>query len=101
MDVKDESSHLSVVFVPGAGFLGLEVPERDIGTKEVDGITDSGGVVNGRMRFKDTGEGGSFKETGVEEVPLEVGEREELFGRRHREPKTGDDPSFYMDPKKF
>ena len=30
---------------------------------------------------------------------MEVGEREELVRGRHREPKTGDSPSFYMYEK--
>ena len=41
-------------------------------------------------------EGGSFEEGGEEEVPLEVGQGEQLFGGRHRKPKAGDDPSFYI-----
>ena len=41
------------------------------------------------------GKGGGFKEASEEEIPLQVGEREELLEGRHREPKTGNDPSFY------
>ena len=63
-------SHLSVVFVIGGGFLGIEVPERDIGAEEVDGVADSGGVSDGCPGFEDTSERGSFKETSEEEVPL-------------------------------
>ena len=47
------------------------------------------------------GENGSFEEGGEEEVSLEVGQREELFGGRHREPKMGDDPSFLYVEKDF
>ena len=95
MDVKDEASHLSIVFIPGAGFFSIEVVKCNVGAEEVNGIMDGGGVANGGVRFENTGEGRSFEETGVEEVPLQVGERKELFGRRHREPRTGDDPSLY------
>ena len=70
MDVKDETSHLSVVFIVGAWFLGVEVPECDIGAEEVDGIADSGGVSDGSPGFKDASERGSFEETSEEEVPL-------------------------------
>ena len=54
----------------GGGFFGVEVPERDIGAKEVDGVTDSGGVSDGCSGFKDASKGGSFEETSEEEVPL-------------------------------
>ena len=54
-DVKDESSHLSIVFIPGGGFLGIEVPECHIGSEEIDGTTDGRGVTNGGARFKDVG----------------------------------------------
>ena len=54
----------------GAGFLGVEVPERDIGAEEVYGVTDGGGVSNSGSGFEDAGKGGCFKETGEEEVPL-------------------------------
>ena len=78
MEVKDEASHLSVVFVVGGGFLGIEVPERDIGVEEVDGVPDSGGVSNSCSGLEDTSEGGSFEEASEEKVPLQVGEGEEL-----------------------
>ena len=100
MDVKDESSHLSVVFVMGGRFLGIEVPERDIGAEEVDGVPNSRRVSDGCSGLKDASESGTFEKTGEEEVPLQVGEGEELFGGRHREPKTGNDPSFYREKKR-
>ena len=70
MDVKDESSHLSVVFIVGGRFLSVEVPERDIGAEEVDGVPDGGRVSNGGSGLEDASEGGGFKETSEEEVPL-------------------------------
>ena len=94
-EVKDESSHLSVDFVPGAGFLHVEVVEGNIGVEEVDSVPYCGGVANGCMSVEDTAECGGLEKGGVEEIPLKVGEGEELFRRRHREPKMGDDPSFY------
>ena len=84
----------------GGRFLGVEVLERDIGVEEVDGISDSGGVSDGCPGFKDAGERGSFEEASEEEVPLQVGEREKLFRGRHREPKTGDIPSFIEKQKR-
>ena len=51
MDVKDESSHLSIVFIPGARFFGIEVAECNIGAEEVDGVADSGGVTDGCSGF--------------------------------------------------
>ena len=70
MDVKDESSHLSVVFVVGGRFLGVEVSERDIGAEEVDGVPDSGGVLDGSSGLKDVGERGGFEEGSEEKIPL-------------------------------
>ena len=81
----------------GGGFFGVEVPERDIGAEEVYGVTDGGRVSDGCSGFEDANERGSFEEASEEEVPLQVGEGEELFGGRHREPKMGDDPSFYRE----
>ena len=37
MNVKDEMSNLSVIFVVGGGFLGIEVVECNVGVKEADG----------------------------------------------------------------
>ena len=51
--------------------------------------------MNSGSGFKDACKGGSFEKRSEEKIPLKVGQGEELFGRRHREPKTGDDPSFY------
>ena len=97
MDVKDELSHLSVIFVVGGRFLSVEVLERDIGAEKVDGVPNGGRVSDSCPGLKDASERGSFEETGEEEVSLQVGEGEELVGGRHREPKTGDDPSFYRE----
>ena len=69
--------------------------------EQSDGITDGRGVANGSSGFKDMSEGGSFEEGSEEEISLEVGQGEELFGGRHREPKTGDDPSFYRVRENF
>ena len=99
-DVKDELSHLSIVFIPGAWLLCIEVAEGHVDAEEVNGIADGRGAADSGAGFEDASKGRSFKETGVEEVPLKVGEREELFGRRHREPKTGDDPSFYTSQRR-
>ena len=101
MEVKDESSHLSFGFVIGGGFFSIEVVESNVGVEESDGVVDSGGVVNSGSRFEDVHEGGCFEECGEEEIPLEVGQGEELFRGRHREPKTGDDPSFYSVRENF
>ena len=60
MDVKDESSHLSVVFVPRAGFLSVEVSECHIGAEEVDGVADSRGVMDGGVGFENASEGRGF-----------------------------------------
>ena len=70
MEVKDESSHLSVVFIVGGRFLGVEVSECDIGTEEVDGVPNGRGVSDDCSGFKDASERGSFEEAGEEEVPL-------------------------------
>ena len=88
-------SHLSIIFIMGGRFLRIEVAEGNVGVEKINGITDGGGVMNSGARFEDVGEGRRFKEAGEEEVPLQVGEGEELFGGRHREPKTGDGPSLY------
>ena len=69
-DVKDESSHLSIIFVVGGGFFSVEVVECNIGAKEVDGVTDCGGISDGSSGLKNAGEGGSFEEASEEEVPL-------------------------------
>ena len=39
MDVKDKSSHLSVVFIVGSGFFCVEVVEGNIGAEESDGVS--------------------------------------------------------------
>ena len=67
--------------------------------EEVNGVAYGGGVVDCGSGFDNVEEGGRFEETGEEEVPLQVGEGEELVRRRHREPKTGDGPSFYSGVK--
>ena len=100
-DVKDESSHLSVVFVPGTWFLSVEVSERHIGVEEVDGVTNGRGVADGSVGLEYSSKRGGFEEASVEEVPLEVREREKLLGRRHREPKMGDNPSLYRGFRKI
>ena len=94
MEVKDELSHLSIIFVVGSRFFSVEVAEGNVGAEVVDGVTDSRGVVNSGSGFEDMSERGGLEKHSEEEVPLEVGQGEELFGGRHREPKTGDDPSF-------
>ena len=97
MNVKDESSHLSVIFVVGGGFFSVEVLERDIGMEEADGVLNGRGVTDGGSGFEYAEESGGFEKAGEEEVPLKVGEREKLVGGRHREPRTGDDPTFYRE----
>ena len=57
---------------------------------------DSRGVTNASPGFEDAGKRWGFKKGSEEEVPLKVGKREELLGGRHREPKMGSDPSFYI-----
>ena len=84
----------------GCGFFGVEVPERDIGAEKVYSVADGGRVSDSCPGLEDADEGWGFEEAGKEEIPLEVGEGEELFGGRHREPETGDDPSFYMEKRK-
>ena len=51
MDVKDESSHLPVIFIIGARFLGVEVAEGNVGVEEVDGVPDGRGVADGSSGF--------------------------------------------------
>ena len=94
-DVKDEVSHLSVVFIPRAWLLHVEIVEGLVGVEEVNGIADGRGVTDSGVGFKDASEGRRFEEASVEEIPLEVGEGKELFSGRHRESKTDNDPSFY------
>ena len=40
-------SHLSVMFIVGAGPLGIEVVEGNVDAKEVNGVLNGRGVVNG------------------------------------------------------
>ena len=73
MEIKDEASHLSVIFVIGGGLFSVEVAKGNIGVEESDGIVDGGGVMDSGSGFKDACEGGSFEKCGEEEIPLEVG----------------------------
>ena len=99
LEVKDKVSQLLVEVVVGRWFLGIEVAKSNVGAEERDGIFDGRGISDDGSRCQKIGEGGGFEERGEEEVPLEVWQGEELFGRRHREPKTGDDPSFIVYKK--
>ena len=60
MEVKDESSHLSVDLVPGARSFGIEVAESDVGAEKVNGIADSRGVMDGGSGFEGSSQSGGF-----------------------------------------
>ena len=85
---------MSIVFVVRTRFLCVEVAKGNVSVEESNGIADGRGITDGGSGFKDLSEGRGFEEGSKEKVPLEVGQGEELFRGRHREPKMGDDPSF-------